>query len=166
MRPWTSPRGILASTTRGTAARAAPAIAIRSETGAAASASISPRWRVPAVLTSHIRIPAIRGYLKAACVVPRSALRARAGRLRASLRVGLFQCRMQSFREFLRVVIRPEVHEEEVRRVIDHVAVKRSHFDAVLAQRFEHRVDLACEQHEVAGDGGLATASGLEVHRD
>ena len=67
-----------------------------------------------------------------------------------ALQVGEVECGAQPLREFLRVVIGPEVHEEEVRRVVDHVAVQRRHFDAVLAQRLEHRVDFAPEQHEVA----------------
>ena len=34
-------------------------------------------------------------------------------------------------RKFLRIIIRPEVHKEKVRRIRQHVAVKGSYFDTV-----------------------------------
>ena len=39
----------------------------------------------------------------------------------------------QPSRQLLRVVIRPEMHEEQVRRIRKHVAVERRHFNTVIA---------------------------------
>src|SRR6266511_5644300 len=66
--------------------------------------------------------------------------------------------------ELLRVVVGPEVHKEQVRRLYQHVTVQGRHFDAVVSQRFDHRVDFTGEQYEVAGDGCFASACRLEVN--
>src|SRR6266436_4825843 len=52
-----------------------------------------------------------------------------------------------------------------MRRLYQHVTVQGRHFDAVISQRLDHWVDFAGEQHEVAGNGCLASACGLEVNR-
>jgi hypothetical protein len=44
------------------------------------------------------------------------------------------------------------LHEEKVRRIIDHVAVQRGHLDAVAAHRFQHWIDLLAEKNEITGD--------------
>src|SRR5437660_1043704 len=69
----------------------------------------------------------------------------------------------EPLRKLHRVVVRPEVQEEQPRLLVQHVAVDRRHLDAVRAQRLDHGIDLISRQHEVAGDGGLAAAGGLEV---
>jgi hypothetical protein len=43
------------------------------------------------------------------------------------------ECRMQARRELCRIVVRPEMHEEEVRRLLEHVTVNRSYLDSILA---------------------------------
>src|SRR6266545_2156899 len=71
----------------------------------------------------------------------------------------------QAAGQLLRVIIGPKVHEEQMRRLYQHVTVQGRHFDAVVSQRFDHGVNLTGEQHEVAGNGCLASASRLEVNR-
>jgi hypothetical protein len=48
----------------------------------------------------------------------------------AALYVDEVQSRAQAFSKRARVGIGPEMHEEQVRRVIDHVAVQGGHLDA------------------------------------
>src|SRR4051794_30083532 len=57
--------------------------------------------------------------------------------LRSALDVRQVERRSQALCELLGVVVRPKVHEVEVGRVVDHVAVQRGHFDAVVAQRLD-----------------------------
>src|SRR5262249_9703916 len=83
--------------------------------------------------------------------------------LLASLHVYLVERRPQASRQLLGIIVGPEVHEEEMRRIGQHVAVKRGHFDAVISQRFDHRIDLAGDENEVAGDGSLSSTSRLKV---
>src|SRR5262249_26910022 len=77
----------------------------------------------------------------------------------------LIERRAQSLRELHRVVVRPEVQEEQPRLLVQHVAVDRRHLDSVRAQRLDHRIDFFCDQHEIAGDGSLAAAGGLKADR-
>src|SRR5262249_46471066 len=83
----------------------------------------------------------------------RSALRARR----------LVEGGAQSLGKLHGVVIGPEVHEEQPRLLVEHVAMDRRHLDAIRPQRLDHRIHLVRRQHEVAGDSGLAAAGGLEV---
>ena len=47
------------------------------------------------------------------------------------LEAHLAQCGLQPVRQPLRIVVRPEVHEEDTRLFGQHVTVERSHLDAV-----------------------------------
>src|SRR3954452_3714929 len=67
--------------------------------------------------------------------------------------------------ELDRVVVRPEMHEDEPRLLVEHVAVDRRHLDAIGAQLLDHRIDLLASEHEVAGDRRLAAAGRLEIDR-
>src|ERR1051326_6224830 len=51
----------------------------------------------------------------------------------SSLRCGLVEGRAQAAGELERVVVGPEMHEEQARLLIEHVAVQRRHLDAVVA---------------------------------
>jgi hypothetical protein len=64
------------------------------------------------------------------------------------------------------IVIGPEMHEEQVRRILNHVAVQRGDLNAAVSQAFQDRIDLRTQQYEVAGDGGLPGARGLKVNRN
>jgi hypothetical protein len=55
------------------------------------------------------------------------------------------------------------VHEEQSRLLIQHVAMKGRHLDAVSAQRLDDRVNLARHHDEIAGDSGFAAASRLKT---
>jgi hypothetical protein len=81
----------------------------------------------------------------------------------SSCNIDLRQRCLQSFGELPGVVIGPEVHEVEVRLVVEHVVVDRRDFDPVLAQCLQHRVHLLGDQHEVAGDRRLAAARWLKI---
>src|SRR5207245_116098 len=69
------------------------------------------------------------------------------------------------------VVVGPEVHEEQPRLLIQHVAMKSSYLDAVGTERLDDRVDLARHHHEIARYSGFAAArrlktdSGCQTHR-
>jgi hypothetical protein len=52
--------------------------------------------------------------------------------LRAMLHIHQIQCGTQALGELLRIIVRPEVHEEEMRGVVDHMTVERGHFDPML----------------------------------
>src|SRR5436305_11950249 len=75
--------------------------------------------------------------------------------------VHLVERRAQAARRLLRVVVCPEVHEEEARAFGQHV--ERRYLYAAVSQGADDRIDLARSQHEVARDGGLAPARRLEV---
>ena len=61
--------------------------------------------------------------------------------------VDFVQRRSQSLGELLRILVRPEVHEEEARLLLQHVAVQCGDLDAVIAQRFQHtRSGLPCRR--------------------
>src|SRR5258707_3983364 len=79
--------------------------------------------------------------------------------------IHLIESGAQSTRQLLRVVVGTKVHKEQVWRLYQHVTVQSRHFDAVVSQRFDHRVDFTSEQHKVSRYGGLASACGLEVNR-
>src|SRR5438067_947440 len=83
----------------------------------------------------------------------------------ASLAVRAGECRMETAGQLGRVVVRPEMHEEESRRLLQHVAVDGRHLDAILAQGAEHRIHFAPDEDEVTSDGGLAPAGRLEIDR-
>src|ERR671933_905694 len=68
--------------------------------------------------------------------------------------------------ELLRIVVRPEMHEEEARLLAEHVVVQGRDLDAVLAKRAEHRVHLVGREHEIARDGRLAAPGRLEIDGD
>src|SRR5713101_4113702 len=70
--------------------------------------------------------------------------------------VGLPQCRLQPLGKLDRVVIRPEVHVEEPRRVHEAVVVDSRHVDAVLHQGPGDSVHLIVDQDEIASYGSLA----------
>src|SRR5215211_5141527 len=77
----------------------------------------------------------------------------------------LVQCLPQSFRKLQRVLVRPEMHEDQPWLLGQHMAVNRRHLDAVGAQRLDHWIHLFGNQDEIAGDGRLAAAGRLEVDR-
>src|SRR5258706_269290 len=79
--------------------------------------------------------------------------------------IHLIESGAQSTRQVLRVVVGLNVHKDQVWRLFQHVTVQSRHFDAVISQRFDHRVDFTSEQHKVSRYGGLASACGLEVNR-
>src|SRR5882757_6595027 len=56
----------------------------------------------------------------------------------------------QALGELDRVVIRPEMHEEEPRLFVQHVTVERRDVDAMRPQCGDHRVHLVAGQHEIA----------------
>jgi len=69
---------------------------------------------------------------------------------------------LQPLGKLLRIVIGPEVHEVEMRLVIEHVIVDCRNLDPVLPQRPQDRVHLLCDQHEIAGDRRLADRRSAE----
>lgn len=66
----------------------------------------------------------------------------------------------EALRERDRVAIRPEMHEEKARLLVEHVAVQRCDFDAVFTKRTNHGIDLGATKHKITGDRCL-TAVGL-----
>src|SRR5688572_21603915 len=81
----------------------------------------------------------------------------------ASSDLNLRERRIEPGRKFLRVIVGPEMHEEQARLVVEHVVVQRRHVDPVRVQRLDDWIDLVLGEYEVAGDRGLARAGGLEV---
>src|SRR5206468_5989283 len=53
--------------------------------------------------------------------------------------------------------------EEQAWLLIEHVAMKRGHLDAVGPQGIDHWIDLVSSEDEVTGDRCLAATGGLEV---
>ena len=76
---------------------------------------------------------------------------------------GLFQGGTKALCQPDSVIVSPEMHEEDVRLVVQHVVVHRRHFDPVFAQSPQHRIDFSRQEHEIAGNGGLSAPQGLEV---
>src|SRR5256885_140203 len=63
--------------------------------------------------------------------------------------IDLVKCSSQPFRKFLRVVIRPEVHEEEARLLAEHMTVQRRYLDSILLQRLDHGIYLRRGQDKI-----------------
>src|SRR5215207_5446957 len=76
---------------------------------------------------------------------------------------GLVKRRAQCAGELERVIMRPEMHKNQAWLLAQHMTVNRGHLDTVGAQHPEYLLHFLCRQHEVAGDGGVTTASRLEV---
>src|SRR5215216_389162 len=93
------------------------------------------------------------------CVTARLASRATS----ALCARGLIKSCAQALSELKRIVVRPEMHENQPGLLGQHVAMNCRHFDATLSERFDNRIDFSSNQHEVAGNGGLAAAGRLEV---
>ena len=72
----------------------------------------------------------------------------------------------KSLSQFHGVVVGPEMNEERAGLVVEHVIVDGGHLDAVVAQGFDERIDLARQRHEIAGDRRLAVACRLKIDRD
>src|SRR5215469_9585955 len=70
----------------------------------------------------------------------------------------------QPFRKLDGVVVGPEMHKEQPRLLIEHVAVQSSYLDAGGTERLDDRINFACHHHEIARDRGFATASRLETN--
>src|ERR1700736_1761142 len=87
-------------------------------------------------------------------LLPCSALRA----------CGLVESSAQPAGKLQRVVIGPEMHEEQPRLLVEHVAVERRHLDAVRAQGLNNGIHFLPGQHEIAGDRGLAGTGRLKAY--
>src|SRR5262249_27017488 len=82
----------------------------------------------------------------------------------SALRDGrLVERRANALGELHRVVVRPEVHEEHPRLLVEHVAMDRRDPNAVGEQGTDRRIALLAGGDETAGDRRLAAAGGLEV---
>src|SRR5436190_19699815 len=79
--------------------------------------------------------------------------------------VGLIQRRSKSFRQLHHVIVRPEVHEEQPRLLVEHVAVNGRNGDAILAQCLDDGIDLFTNQYKVTGYCRFSWTRGLEVDR-
>ena len=73
---------------------------------------------------------------------------------------GLVECRAKPSGQFQRIVIGPEVEEEQPRLLVQHVAVHGGYVDAVCTQCSDHRIHLVTGEDEISGDGGLAAPVG------
>src|SRR3974390_1177946 len=62
------------------------------------------------------------------------------------------------------VVIGPEMHEEQPRLLVEHVAVKGRHLDAVRAQSLDDGFHFFARQHEIAGYRCLAVTGWLKAY--
>src|SRR5258706_68888 len=78
--------------------------------------------------------------------------------------IHLIESGAQATGQLLRVIVGPKVHKEQVRHFHQHVTVQGRHFNAVVSQSFDHRVDFTGEQHKVSRYGCIASACGLEVN--
>src|SRR5262245_59859840 len=81
------------------------------------------------------------------------------------LGVGQIQGGLQAPRELDRIVVRPEVHVEQLRGVAEAMIVQRRRLDTVLPKRLGDAIHLTGDEHEIAGDRGFAIAGRLEVER-
>src|SRR6266481_8111993 len=90
----------------------------------------------------------------------------RADYLWPTLDIRKIKCRSQTLSQLLGVVVGPEVHEEQMRRIINHVAVKSCDFDAVLSKRLEYRIYFTAEENEVAGSRRFAVLRRLKIDCD
>src|SRR3974390_242197 len=75
----------------------------------------------------------------------------------------LVQSGTESLRQFQRIVICPEMQEEQSRLFVQHVAVHGGDLDAVGLQRVDDWVYFAADQHEISRDRRLSVASRLKV---
>src|SRR3954452_11538700 len=66
--------------------------------------------------------------------------------------------------ELLRIVMRPEMHEEEAWLLTDHVVVHGCNLYTVLAQCLHHRRDFLVGQNEIAGNRRFAAAERLKIN--
>jgi len=82
------------------------------------------------------------------------------------LRVGVVECTAQGLCELHRIVVRPKVHVEEARYVIQCMAMQSYCLNAVVLQNLQNGSNLFPRQREVSGNGGFPIASWLEVDRD
>src|SRR5260221_12822096 len=94
-----------------------------------------------------------------------SAMRTWFMRCSVFLRLRLIQRRTKPLCQRHGIVVRPEVHEVQPRRLVKHVTVQCRHLDTVIVQGADHRVHFVAAQHEVAGDRRLAASGWLEVDR-
>src|SRR5260370_34771581 len=76
---------------------------------------------------------------------------------------GLVECRPNALGELHRIVVRPEMHEEHSRLLVEHVTMDRGDLDVTRPQGADQRVDLVGRHHELAGDRRLALAGRLEI---
>jgi hypothetical protein len=74
------------------------------------------------------------------------------------------ECGPQTPCQLDRMVVGPEMHEEHARLFGQHMAVEGRYFDAIGPQGLDYRIDFACRQYEVAGDGRPSAASWLEAN--
>src|ERR1035437_2913772 len=84
----------------------------------------------------------------------------------ALLRVSVVECAAQGPCELHRIVVRPEVHVEEARHVIQCMAMQSYCLNAVVLQNLHHGSNLFPRQREVPSNGGFPIAGWLEVDRD
>src|SRR5215208_2823281 len=78
---------------------------------------------------------------------------------------GLIKSCAQALSELERIVVRPEMHENQPGLLSQHVTVDCRHLDAVLSESLDNRIHFVSYQYEVTGNGGLAAAGRLEVNR-
>src|SRR5438046_8940783 len=69
----------------------------------------------------------------------------------------------QSPGKFQRIVMGPEMKEEQSRLFVQHVAMDGGHVDSACPQRLDHGIHLIARQNKVSGDSRLAAAGRLEV---
>src|SRR5437868_15108155 len=55
------------------------------------------------------------------------------------------------------------MHEEQTRLLIEHMAVHRRDFDAIVAQRANYGIHFVGAQHEIAGDSSFSAAGRLKI---
>src|SRR6266481_2361459 len=75
----------------------------------------------------------------------------------------LVQCGAQSLGKLQCIVVGPEMQEEESRLLVQHVAVDRSHVDAVRPQRLDHGIHFVIGENEVTGNRALPPPVGWKL---
>ena len=65
-------------------------------------------------------------------------------------RADLRQCGSQARGKLVHVVVGPEVHEEEPRLFLQHMAVKRGDRDSILTKGLDHRIIILTDSEEGA----------------
>src|ERR1700716_375149 len=81
----------------------------------------------------------------------------------AWLDCGFIERRTNAAREFLRIVIGPEMNEEHPGLLVEHMAVDCRHLDVAGAKRADQRSDLVTRHQEIACDRRFAISSGLKI---